>query len=140
MIADILKREGIIAIVRGQYSLAEQYNIAKSLIAGGVKVIEITLNSKAALEAIEQLKTNFPKLTVGAGTVLSVQDVDNAIAAGADFLISPNYDFEVVKHAQKQNTLIMPGVFTASEAQAAYKAGCKILKLFPADALGPNYL
>ena len=140
MIEDVLKREGIIAIIRGQYSLAEQFNIAKSLIAGGVNIIEITLNSKYALKAIEQLKSSFPNVIAGAGTVLSRQDVDNAIAAGASFLISPNFDVEVVKQAQKQNTLFISGVFTATEAQAAYKADCKILKLFPADALGPKYL
>ncbi len=139
MIEDVLKREGIIAIIRGQYSLVEQFNIAKSLVAGGIKIIEITLNSKDALKAIEQLKSKFD-IVAGAGTVLSVQDVNNAVAAGVDFLISPNFDPELVKQAQKQNMLIIPGVFTATEAQAAFNVGSKILKLFPADALGPKYL
>ena len=136
-----LYEDGLIAIVRGDFGLAEVEAIAGALLAGGVRVLEVTLNSAHALEAISTLQGRFgDDLLVGAGTVRTAEDVERAAQAGASFLIAPNLDLEAVGRALERGVLLVPGVFTASEAQAAHKAGCKTLKLFPADALGAPYL
>lgn len=136
-----LREDGLIAIIRGDFSLDEQRAIAEALLAGGVRVLEITLNTGEALEGIQQLNQSFPDdLLVGAGTVRTAEDARRALDAEARFLVAPSLDLETVTVAQTHDTLILPGVFTATEAQTAYRAGCSMVKLFPADALGPGYL
>ena len=133
--------DGLIAIIRGQFSLDEQTRIAQALLNGGVRILEVTLNTTDALKSIGTLQRRFgDDLLVGAGTVRTAQDVDDAVAAGATFLIAPCLDLSAVARAQAQDVPLLPGIFTASEAQAAYLAGCETVKLFPADALGPGYL
>ena len=136
-----LREDGLVAIIRGYFSLSEQQAIAEALLTGGVQVLEITLNTSDALESIGQLNKNFSDdLLVGAGTVRTAKDAQRALDAGARFLIAPSLDLGTVAVAQASDTLILPGVFTATEAQTAYRAGCSMVKLFPADALGPTYL
>jgi 2-dehydro-3-deoxyphosphogluconate aldolase/(4S)-4-hydroxy-2-oxoglutarate aldolase len=136
-----LRSGGIIAIVRGNFGLERLRAIGESLAEGGVRALEVTLNSRAALEAIGMLREALgPELLVGAGTVRTPGDVDAAIGAGARFLVSPNFDPESVARSRAAGVVHLPGVFTASEAQAAFAAGCPLVKLFPADALGPAYL
>lgn len=136
-----VREDGLVAIIRGDFSLSEQQAVAQALLAGGVRILEITLNTRDALEGVRQLNANFPDdLLVGAGTVRTAEDAQRALDAGARFLIAPSLDLETVAVAQANDTLILPGVFTATEAQAAYRAGCSMVKLFPADALGPSYL
>lgn len=136
-----LRAAGIIAIVRGNYPLDRLVEIGETLAAGGIGAIEVTLNSAAALAAIRALRTALGgQLLVGAGTVRTVSDVDAALGAGAVFLVSPNFDPVAVERSSAAGVVHLPGVFTASEAQAAHAAGCSLVKLFPADALGPSYL
>ncbi len=136
-----LRDDGLVAIIRGDFSLSEQRTIAEALLAGGVRVLEITLNTRDALSGIGRLNETFPgDLLVGAGTVRTADDAQRALDAGARFLIAPSLDLETVAVAQARDTLILPGVFTATEAQTAHRAGCSMVKLFPADALGPGYL
>ncbi len=135
-----LKADGLVAIVRGDFTLDEQRTIAEALWTGGVKVLEVTLNTRDALESITRLNRDFDDLLVGAGTVRTADDARRALAAGAQFLIAPCLDLETVALAHEHDALILPGIFTATEAQTAYRAGCTMLKLFPADALGPKYL
>lgn len=139
-LSERLKEDGLVAIIRGDFSLAEQRTIAEALSAGGVKVLEVTLNTRDALESIKKLRQDFGDLFVGAGTVRTADDARRALGAGAQFLIAPCLDIETVAVAHEHDTLILPGIFTATEAQAAHRAGCTLLKLFPADALGPKYL
>lgn len=139
-VAERLKSDGLVAIVRGDFTLAEQRLIAEALAAGGVKVLEVTLNTTDALESIAALHRDFDDLLVGAGTVRTAEDAKAALEAGAQFLIAPCLDGETIKVAHDHDTLILPGIFTATEAQTAFRAGCTMLKLFPADALGPTYL
>src|SRR6187401_3342966 len=95
----------IVAIIRGMPS-SEILNIANALYDGGVRILEITLNSENALPAIEQLAQEFNnKVLIGAGTVLDAKDAANAIAAGAAFLISPSLDIEVIKTAKVANVV-----------------------------------
>ena len=136
-----LYADGLISIIRGGFSLQETMQLAEVLLAGGVRVVEVTLNSTHALRAIPELQRQFGSdVQVGAGTVRTAEDVTKAVDAGASFLIAPCLDMPSVRAAARHDVLMLPGVFTASEAQAAFVAGCKTVKLFPADAVGPAYL
>ena len=121
----------IVAILRGMPP-TEILNIANALYNGGVRILEITLNSESALPAIEQLNHELKnKMLIGAGTVINKKDAGNAIAAGATFLISPSLDVEVIKAANDANVVSIPGAFTPTEIIAAHKSGADIIKLFP---------
>lgn len=136
-----LRAGGLIAIVRGNFPPDRLRAIGESLAEGGVRAMEVTLNSRAALEGIASLRAELgDHVLVGAGTVRTAADVEAAIGAGARFLVSPNLDPESVARSSAAGVVHLPGVFTASEAQAAHAAGCRLVKLFPADALGPAYL
>jgi 2-dehydro-3-deoxyphosphogluconate aldolase/(4S)-4-hydroxy-2-oxoglutarate aldolase len=136
-----LYHHGLVSIIRGRFGLEGILQLAEALLAGGVNVVEVTLNSTDALAAISKLNEYFADdMRVGAGTVRTASDVNDAVGAGASFLIAPCLDLPSVEAAQTHNTLLLPGIFTASEAQTAYVAGCSTVKLFPADALGPSYL
>lgn len=140
--AEALVREtGIVAILRGDFPLPRLLLLAEALASGGVGALELTLNSARALDGVAALRRALGgALLVGAGTVRTVSDVDAALEAGAQFLVSPNFDRASVLRAGERRALHLPGVFTASEAQTAWAAGCALVKLFPADALGPSYL
>lgn len=136
-----LREAGIIAIVRGSYPRERLREIGGCLLAGGVRAMEVTLNSAGALEGISDLAEQLGEdLLVGAGTVRTAAEVGRAVRAGARFLVSPNLDAESVVRARAVGVAHLPGVFTATEAQTAHVAGCALVKLFPADALGPAYL
>ena len=138
---DIITQRKIIAIIRGNFDLSRLHEMASAMLEGGVVVMEVTLNSEGAFQAISSLRTAFgSQLLIGAGTVRTALDTQLAIEAGAQFLISPNFDLASVQVSRSANILHLPGVFTATEIQAAYNAGCKMVKLFPADALGPRYV
>ena len=136
-----IKQNGIIAILRGDFSADDILRIGDALLAGTVKVVEVTLNSPAALSALPQLREHFrTEMLVGAGTVRDVDQAQQAYDAGAEFIVSPNLDLESVSFTRTKGLLHLPGVFTATEAQTAFKAGCQMLKLFPMEAAGPAYL
>jgi 2-dehydro-3-deoxyphosphogluconate aldolase/(4S)-4-hydroxy-2-oxoglutarate aldolase len=137
-----LKAEGIIAIVRGDYGEHEIVQMGEALLEGGITLIEVTLNTRGALESIPMLRRRFgDTIMVGAGTVRTIEQVKTALDAGAEFLVSPNFDPASVEHALAHDVLHLPGVATPTEAQNAYNAGCRMLKLFPVDVLGgPAYL
>jgi len=136
-----LKHEGIVAIIRGQFSTERILEIGRALMTARVPVMEVTLNTSNALGAIKELRARFgADLMVGAGTVRTVDQVDLALNAGAQFIVSPNFDPDSVAYSQRRDVLHIPGVFTATEAQNAFVAGCRMLKLFPSEVLGPKYL
>lgn len=110
--------------------------LGEVLIAEGLPCAEITLRTPAAAAAIAALTRNCPELLVGAGTVLSAEQVDLALGAGAAFLVSPGFDPAVVRHAMSSGSVILPGVFTPTEIQAARSHGLHVLKFFPAEAAG----
>lgn len=141
MSADRIRSAGIIAIVRGEFGSAALMAIAETLARSGIGALEVTLNSTGALAAIERLQEELgQELLIGAGTVRTRPDAERAVAAGAAFLVSPNLDLATVAYAHDAGVTHLPGVFTATEAHAAFAAGCRLVKLFPADALGPAYL
>ncbi len=136
-ISQQIKQGGIIAIVRGSFTLEQIHGIGEALNQGGVLSMEVTLNTPDALTAIQQLRARHGgQMLVGAGTVRTVEQVRRVIEAGAQFIVSPNYDPASVAYALGHDTLHLPGVTTATEAQNAFVAGCAMVKLFPADVLG----
>ena len=129
----------LVAILRG-ITPAEVPAVCDVLLDKGIKILEIPLNSPNAFESIAiAVKHCGDKQMVGAGTVLTVEDVRGVKAAGGSFVISPNTDLDVIRETKKQGMLSIPGFFTASEGFAALKAGADYLKLFPA-ILGPGYV
>ncbi len=122
----------IVAILRG-IQADDVLKIAGALNNGGVKIIEVTLNSPNALLAIEQLNSEYGnQLLVGAGTVLDISGAKAAMAAGAKFLISPNVDIAVIRAAKDAGILSIPGAFTPTEIITAHNNGADIVKVFPA--------
>jgi 2-dehydro-3-deoxyphosphogluconate aldolase / (4S)-4-hydroxy-2-oxoglutarate aldolase len=110
-------------------------DVAAALVAGGIGCAEITLRTPQGLEAIRKT-ASLSDIIVGAGTVLTVEQVDRCVDAGAQFLVSPGFDDEVVARAQFHDVAILPGVSTATEIQRALRAGINVVKFFPADRLG----
>ena len=136
---DRIREEGLIAIVRGGFSLEEVLTVGDAMLAAPLPLLEVTLNPTGALNALEALRILFgDHMGIGAGTVRDSGQAREAISAGAQFLVAPNLDLPTVKEAHAQDTLMLPGVFTPSEIQQAVLAGCQMVKLFP--CLGTSYL
>lgn len=128
-----------VAILRG-ITNAEVTAVCDALYEAGIRLLEIPLNSPDAIKSIAIASEHCKeRMAVGAGTVLTVEDVNNVHKAGGTFIISPNTDTDVIKETKKLGMLSIPGFFTATEGFAAIKAGADYLKLFPA-CLGPSYV
>ena len=139
-IIQLIEETGVVAIIRRSVPF-DAPAIARALVDGGVRALEITLNSHDAFGSIAATRgLEIPGLVVGAGTVRTAADVKAAVAAGAQFLVAPNFDRAAVEVARASGVSMLPGVATPSEAVAAWQAGCDLLKFFPAAALGANYL
>lgn len=129
--------EGVVAILRG-VTPDEVSGVADALIAGGIGVIEVPLNSPQPFESIARLaREHGARVRVGAGTVLTADDVGRAADAGATLVLAPNFDAAVVRATAQRGLFSMPGVATPSEGFAALAAGAHGLKLFPGEMLGP---
>lgn len=128
----------IVAIVRGAQP-TDVLPIAQALYEGGVKAIEITLNSVNALAVIKHISDELKdKMLVGAGTVLDASSAKKAIKAGAQFIISPSTDPETIRVTKKKGAVSIPGAFTATEIVTAYQAGADLIKVFPGTS--PQYI
>lgn len=110
--------------------------VADALRKGGIYCAEVTFRTAAAADSIRAMKQSFPDMLVGAGTVLSQEQVDAAVEAGAEFIVSPGLDPEVVDYCREKNIFIVPGISTASELEKAYTMGLQLVKFFPAEAAG----
>lgn len=115
-------------------------DLARALVAGGIRTLEITLRSAAALDAIAAIQDQVPEAVVGAGTVRTPQQLDDALRAGARFGISPGLTDDLAHAAQATGIPFLPGVATASEAMRAAELGFRVQKLFPAEAVGGEAL
>jgi 2-dehydro-3-deoxyphosphogluconate aldolase/(4S)-4-hydroxy-2-oxoglutarate aldolase len=110
--------------------------LAEALVEGGLPVAEVTFRTAAAEESIRIMAEAYPDMLVGAGTVLSVEQAQRAVNAGAKFIVSPGFDEEVVDWCLANNVPVYPGIITPSEATKAVKRGLKIVKFFPAEQFG----
>lgn len=110
--------------------------LAEALVKGGLPCVEVTFRTEAAEESIRIMSEKYPEMLVGAGTVLTVEQVDHAVAAGAKFIVSPGFDPEIVDYCMEKNIPVFPGCVTPSEVAAAVKRGLKVVKFFPAEQSG----
>lgn len=134
-----IEETGMIAIVRG---VAPEgiLPLARALHDGGIRVIEVTCNSTRHLESISALKQEMSdKMFVGAGTVINPVMAQLVLDAGADFVLSPDFNPDVVTMVHEKQRLMIPAVMTPSEILQACRLGVDLLKLFPANSLGVNY-
>ena len=110
--------------------------LAKALVEGGLPCAEVTFRTDAAEESIKIMASEYPDMFVGAGTVLTIDQVDRAVAAGAKFIVSPGFDPEIVDYCLSKNIPVFPGCITPSEVAQAVKRGLKVVKFFPAEQFG----
>lgn len=132
----------VVAIVRGVSGL-KLLRLAEALMDGGIKIMEVSFqdDNLSVADSIAQLvRLTTGRMTIGAGTVLSVEQVGYAARAGAEFIISPNADEEVISATKKAGLISVAGALTPTEVAAAIKAGADYVKIFPAGAFGPDYV
>ena len=110
--------------------------LAKALCEGGLPCAEVTFRTEAAEESIRIMATEFPEMVIGAGTVLTIDQVDRAVGAGAKFIVSPGFDPEIVDYCIAQGIVVLPGCITPSEVTQAVKRGLEVVKFFPAEQFG----
>jgi len=110
--------------------------LAKALCEGGLPCAEVTFRTEAAEESIRIMATEFPEMVIGAGTVLTIDQVDRAVGAGAKFIVSPGFDPEIVDYCISKNIPVLPGCITPSEVAQAVKRGLEVVKFFPAEQFG----
>ncbi|MCI9067733.1 MAG: bifunctional 4-hydroxy-2-oxoglutarate aldolase/2-dehydro-3-deoxy-phosphogluconate aldolase [Lachnospiraceae bacterium] len=110
--------------------------LAKALMDGGLPCAEVTFRTEAAEASIRRISGQYPEMLVGAGTVLTAEQADRAVAAGARFIVSPGFDPEVVDHCLETGVPIFPGCVTPTELAQAVKRGLKVIKFFPAEPFG----
>ncbi|MER2089599.1 MAG: bifunctional 4-hydroxy-2-oxoglutarate aldolase/2-dehydro-3-deoxy-phosphogluconate aldolase [Sporosarcina sp.] len=135
-----LNESGLIAVIR-KPKQSQIHSIAEALVDGGVEALEITMDTPGALEMIKSLKEKFnDKILVGAGTVLDAESAKGAIDAGSDFIFSPTFDVRTIQLTNRYGKISIPGVMTPTEILQAYSAGADLVKVFPGDSLGVNYL
>ncbi|MCD6558621.1 MAG: bifunctional 4-hydroxy-2-oxoglutarate aldolase/2-dehydro-3-deoxy-phosphogluconate aldolase [Palaeococcus sp.] len=134
-----LVQSGAVGIIRVQEN-EDLVRIAHALQAGGLKCVEITMNSVGALHAIEKARRDLPDIIMGAGTVLDGATARHAILAGAEFIVTPTVEPDVIEMAHRYGVVIIPGAMSPTEILTAWELGVDMVKVFPADVLGPAYL
>ena len=126
---------GIIPVIAFN-SVDEALPLCKALMAGGLPAAEVTFRTACAEDCIKKIHEELPDMLLGAGTVLTKDQADRAMAAGASFIVAPGFDPEVCKHVIDKGGIMMPGTATAGEMQQAMNMGCEVVKFFPAEANG----
>lgn len=142
LMLDQLKENYFFAVVRGK-SVEDAIEISKHAILGGIRNIEITFSTPDAVKVIQKLSDDFkndPSVVIGAGTVMTTDLAQEAIDAGAKFLVSPHFDEAIATLALDHENLYFPGCATATEVVRAMKSGCQIIKLFPGGIVGPGFI
>ncbi|VOF81788.1 2-keto-3-deoxy-6-phosphogluconate aldolase [Streptococcus pneumoniae] len=137
-----LKENYFFAVIRGKDE-QDAKEIARHAVLGGIRNIEITFSTPNAATVIKELQEEFSddsSVVIGAGTVMNLNLAQEAIGAGASFLVSPHFDKKIQELAQETGVLYFPGCATATEIVTASQAGCSIIKLFPGGVLGPGFI
>jgi len=135
---DVIKKLGefgIIPVVKID-NVSDSENLAKALINGDLPVAEITFRTDAAEESIKRINIKYPEILLGAGTVLSVEQVKRAVGAGAMFIVTPGFNPKLVDYCLNNNIIIIPGINSGTQIEAAMDYGLDVLKFFPAQASG----
>lgn len=137
---EALRYNGLLVILRSKQD-APLMDVLRALADAGVRIMEVTLPTPGSLEAIARARDKLgDEVIIGAGTVLSAARVLDAVSAGAQFVVAPNLDREVVAAAHKAGIGVLPGAFTPTEIIAAWRTGPTAVKVFPATSLGPRYV
>jgi len=132
-------QSGVIAVVRADSS-ERLVGVAKALLAGGVKVMEITMTVPGAIDVIREVRAAMPEeVLLGAGTVLDPETARTAMLAGAQFIVGPALNLDVIRICHRYDKLVMPGAFTPTEILTAWDAGADVVKVFPAGVGGASY-
>ncbi len=134
-VLEVLQISPIVPVVVIE-DLKDAVPLAQSLVEGSIPIIEVTLRSNCALEAIELIAKNVPKMRVGAGTILNSNQLEQAQNRGAEFLISPGLTPSLLEYAKKKDMPLIPGVSSSSEVMQALELGYNALKFFPAEYCG----
>ena len=131
----IIENCGIIPVVVLD-DVSNAVPLAKALLAGGINICEITFRTAAAEESIRQIALNVPEMIVGAGTVITKEQLKAATDAGAKFIVSPGSDLEVIRYAKELGVYMLPGAVTPTEIMQLIKEDIKVIKFFPAENYG----
>ena len=130
---------GIVAVVRAPDG-DQLVHVARALADGGVDVVEITMSVPNALDVLRQIRQELgERLLLGAGTVLDAETARAVLLAGAEFIVAPTLNLDVIRLCRRYGKLVMPGAFTPTEILTAWEAGADIVKVFPADVVGPAF-
>lgn len=130
----------VIAVIRAP-TTAQARQMAKTIASGGIQLIEITWNNDRAAELISQLRSELPACTVGAGTLLTLEQMEQAITAGAQFLFTPHVEPAMIQAARQRGVPVIPGALSPTEIVTAWATGASCVKVFPVQALGgANYI
>ena len=127
---------GVVPVIKLNHPERDAAALAKALVEGGVPVAEVTFRAAGAATAIKLMSEAYPDMLVGAGTVLTTAQVDEALAAGAKFIVTPGMDPEIVKYCQSKDVPIYPGCTTPTDYHTAFKFGLEVVKFFPAEQSG----
>jgi 2-dehydro-3-deoxyphosphogluconate aldolase/(4S)-4-hydroxy-2-oxoglutarate aldolase len=146
-IIDCIVQNKIIAIIRGVKKEEQMCMLVDALCRGGIKLAEVTFNQsdpnghETLTKQLIKIKETFgDRVMIGAGTVLTAEQVDIAAAAHADYIVSPNTDIDVIKRTKQLGLVSIPGAYTASEVASAHRAGADFIKIFPVDVCGEAYI
>ena len=134
-IAEKFQKFGVVPVVVLE-DTKDAVPLAKALVEGGLPCAEVTFRTEAAEESIRFMAEQFPEMLVGAGTVLTTEQVDAAVGAGAKFIVSPGFDPKIVDYCLEKDIPVFPGCITPSEVAQAVKRGLKVVKFFPAEPAG----
>ena len=127
---------GVVPVIKLSDPMHDAKPLADALCAGGVPVAEVTFRAAGAADAIRIMTESHPEMIVGAGTVLTTAQVDETIAAGGQFVVTPGLDLEIVDYCIQKGITVFPGCTTPTDYHAAYKRDLKVLKFFPAEQSG----
>jgi 2-dehydro-3-deoxyphosphogluconate aldolase / (4S)-4-hydroxy-2-oxoglutarate aldolase len=137
---DRVLKTGIVAILRAPTG-DQLAGVARALFEGGIDIIEVTFTVPNALESLAAVKMDLgSRVLLGMGTVLDPESARAALLAGAEFLVSPSLNLDVIRLCHRYDKLVMPGAFTPTEILTAWEAGADIVKVFPSDCVGPGYV
>ncbi len=127
---------GVVPVIKLNHPQRDAAGLAQALVKGGVPVAEVTFRAAGAADAIRIMSETCPDMLVGAGTVLTTAQVDEALAAGAKFIVTPGLDPDIVRYCQEKGVTIFPGCTTPTDYHTAFKLGLEVLKFFPAEQSG----